>query len=125
MAYDNWEEREKKFAPDALPTLLTRQIFVCYEISGSSAGKISIWDCDMSGEQRLLLCDLMVNIKIPAKQDLKGKVVEALENEIRKTRAESTKKINQLQERIDSLLCLEYRPDGAPVIDATANEIPF
>lgn len=110
MTYDNHEARKTVYPPNKLPTSLERKIYIHYSISGFEPGKIEIWDCDLSGENRILLTTMMVKIKIPPKGDLKADVIKALENEIQKIRAESYAKIQQLQERVDSLLALEYRP---------------
>lgn len=113
MTYDNYEARKAVYAPNKLPTSLEREIFIHYNIGGSDSGKIEIWDCDLSGESRILLATRMVKIKIPVKTDLKADVIKALENEIQKTRAEAFAKIQSLQERVDSLLALEYKPSEA------------
>lgn len=105
MNYDNWEEREKKFAPDQIPGTITREIYVHYEADG----RISIWDCDISNSKRVLLCKQTVKVKIPRQDDLREKMIEAIENEIETLQAETHKKVSELKAKVNALLCIEYK----------------
>lgn len=111
MTYDNYKERNKVFLPNELPKILTREIFVTYRIAGNDQGKIEIWDCDLSGKERILLHKQMVTVKIPMQKDMKKTVISALENEIQTIKSEAHMAVKELQERIDSLLAISYQPD--------------
>lgn len=124
MTYDNYEERRKKFAPNDLPKSITREIYIHYRTAGSSAGEIDIFDCNLSGSERILLHKMLLTIKIPPQEDLKTKVVEALENEIQEIQANAHMEVEKLRERIENLLALEYKPQTV-TIDETANDLPF
>ena len=100
----------EKYAPNELPSEVTRKLYTCYSISGWRMGEISIWDCNMTGEDYVLLAETEVTISIPEQGNLKSKVVEALEEEKKKLQAEHFVKMQELQEKIDSLLMLEYKP---------------
>lgn len=110
MSYDNYEERRKVFAPDDLPQSISREMFIHYKTNGNDAGRIEIWDCDLSGSDRVLLHSTMITFKIPKPKDMKAKVVEALENEIETIQADAHMKVSELRERIESLLAIEYNP---------------
>lgn len=105
MSYENWEEREKRFAPDQIPATLKREIYIHYEADG----KISIWDCDISNSKRVLLAKQMVSVKIPRQDDLREKMIEAIENEIETLQAETHKKVTELKAKVSALLCIEYK----------------
>lgn len=92
MTYDNYEERKKKFSPDDLPTSINRKIYTHYNMKG----EIEIWDCDLSGKERVLLSEQMIKVKIPEQTDMKAKVVEALENEIEKIPADAHMQVKML-----------------------------
>lgn len=103
-------ERDEKYLPDNLPKSITRDIFVFYGIKGYSAGEISVWDQDMSGEERILLATSQVTVKIPEGMKIKDKVVEVLQAEKDKVLANAHMKAQELQNRIDSLLQLTHQP---------------
>ncbi len=107
---DTWDEKRKTFSPNALPSSITRDIFLTYKISGSDSGRMEIWDCDLSGSERINLATMKVTFKIPKKMDLKEKVIDALRNEKEEILASTHKKITELDEKINSLLALEYKP---------------
>lgn len=105
-------DSDEKYLPTTLPKKVTRDIYVMYDIAGYRSGEISIWDCDVSGKDRVLLTAQEVTFKIPS-VDMKTKVIEALESEKNKVIAEAHMKAKELQEKIDSLLALEYHPSEA------------
>jgi hypothetical protein len=107
MTYDNYEETAKSYKPDTLPPFIERKIYTHFEADG----RISIWDRDMSNSNRILLSQMMVKVRIPKDKDLKVMMVDAIKNEIEETRANATKKINELEEKIQSLLAIEYHPN--------------
>lgn len=116
-----------KFTPDDLPESVTRELYVFYGIKGYSAGEISVWDCDVSGEERILLTTSEVTVKIPKGLKIKDKVVDALKAEKDKVLANAHMKAKELQQKIDSLLGLEYQPSVEAMVTVLAydNEVPF
>lgn len=115
---------EPKYTPTNIPSKLKKTIYTHYAISGWSAGEIKSYDVNLTGENYILLATTEVVIKIPPQNDIKQKAVEALEAEKKKQMAEHNKKMQELQQKIDSLLCLEYSPINSS-IDATMNKVPF
>lgn len=99
-----------KFEPDNLPPFITGKIYTAYCINGWDAGKIKNYDWNPTGADYIVLAETPVTIPINKVTDIKKKVIEALEAEKQKQRAEFYKRMKELQERIDSLLCLEYAP---------------
>lgn len=99
-----------KFEPDNLPPLIDAKIYTAYTIDGYSAGEIKNYDFDPTGSSHIVIAETPITIPIKQVTDIKKKVIEALEAEKQKQRAEFHKRMTELQERIDSLLCLEYQP---------------
>ena len=100
----------EKYHPDELPSKITREAWVYYEITGSWAGEIRIWGQDMHGADRILLEKKKVTITIAKDIDLKHKMVEALRAEKQRLQADTHVRVESLQKKIDELLCLEYKP---------------
>lgn len=116
-----------KYTPTTIPTKYKTTIYTHYCISGWSAGEIRSYDMEMTGEDYVLLATTEVSVKIPPQGNIKQKVVEALKEEQKKQMANHEKKMNEIQAKIDSLLCLEYQPSEAIFghDDETINEVPF
>lgn len=102
----NMEDMEK------LPKTIKKKIFVTLAISGWRAGNIGCWDCDITGSDSdyILLTTQKVTFKLPQNIDVKGKVIEGLEAEKEKIQAETHMKLKDIQEKIDNLLAIEYKP---------------
>lgn len=116
----------EKYTPDGLPKSITRDLYVTYGIKGYSAGEIQVWDCDVTGEERILLTTTSVTVKLPQNMKIKDKVIDALQAEKDKVLANAHMKAKELQQKIDSLLGLEYKPEpGIVDIIQCDNEVPF
>lgn len=88
-------------------------------------GTITHHTSDMSGDNYICIAQTKVSVLVPKqKVDIKQMVLDALEAEKKKQLAEHYKRMTGLQEKIDSLLCLNYTP-SKPTIDEAANDIPF
>ena len=114
---------EKKYTPAEIPERVSATIFTHYSLSKYSYGELRHYPSDLSGEDYVLIAQTPITVNIPPVGDLKSKVVESLEKEKQKQMAEHHKKMFELQEKIDSLLCLTYQPSS--VIEETANDIAF
>jgi len=87
-------------------------------------GKIVHSTSDMTGDNYLCIAETLVRVFVPEqKTDIKQLVINALEAEKKKQMAEYHERMFRLQEKIDSLLALEYQP--AATIQETANDVPF
>lgn len=105
----------EKYTPDNLPKKLDITIYThyCYHSDYSwECGKISHETSDLTGDNYICLAETPLTIFIPEpKVDMKQMVINALEAEKKKQMAEYHKKMFELQEKIDSLLCLTYQPE--------------
>lgn len=113
-----------KYTPAEIPKSVSEVIYTHYSLDKWSYGELYHASYDASGEDYVLIATTPININIPPVGDLKAKVVDSLEKEKQKQMAEHHKKMFELQEKIDSLLCLTYTPSDA-VIDDSINEVPF
>lgn len=122
MIYD---KEKGQYAPDQIPNVIQKTLYTHYCIGGSewNIGKLKTYDFSMSGEEYIVVAETQVTIHIPPPEDMKKKVIDALEEEKKKQMALHHKKMFELQEKIDSLLCLTYQ--SSPVIEETANDVPF
>lgn len=99
----------------------------CYHSDYSwDLGKVTHDTYDRSGDNRICIAQTKVNIEVPEqKANIKELVLQALETEKKNQMAEHHKRMFELQEKIDGLLCLEYTPTDSFVDDDVLNEVPF
>lgn len=109
MTYSNEDE---KYLPDNIPSVINKTIYTHYYFAGHSweFGELKNYDFDISGDTCCVVATTPITIHIPKVENLKQKVIEALEAEKKKQQAEYYKKMHELQEKVDALLCLEYHP---------------
>lgn len=121
-----FDKEKGKYAPNDIPDDINLTIYTHYCIGGYewNIGKLNHYDSDCSGENLVLVAQTPLYVRIPKIDNLKQKVIDALEAEKKKQMAEHHKKMFELQEKIDSLLCLTYQP-ASDAIDITANDLPF
>lgn len=109
-------EKDSEYKPDEIPTEITRKLYAHYGIGGYSAGRITIYDCDVStvDSNYIVLCEVEQTIKIPpvSQNDLKNKALDVLEDEKQKVLAENHERLKKVQDKIDNLLAIEYRPES-------------
>lgn len=113
-----------KYTPSEIPKNVSELIYTHYSLSKYSYGELYHTTYDASGEDYVLIAQTPIKIHIPPVGDLKDKVVASLEKEKQKQMAEHHKKMFELQEKIDSLLCLTYQPKDI-VIEEPSNVLPF
>ena len=94
-----------------MPKNFETQIFVTYELGKYDLGIIKVWDCDVSGSDRILLCSPKIKIQLPGDLDLKAQMLMSLESEKSRLLADTHMKVKEIQEKINNLLCVEYNPD--------------
>lgn len=116
-----------QYKPDEIPKKFETIIYThyCYHSDYSwNMGKVSHHTSDMSGDQYICIAQTPLTVFVPEqKTDIKKMVIDALEAEKKKQMAEYHKKMFELQEKIDRLLCLEYQPREGEI--EVVNEIPF
>lgn len=75
--------------------------------------RFSVWSHDMSGVQGYVLVqEIEVEFDAPPRDVLVNGTIEAYRKEQQKIRADAESKVNRLQQAIDDLLCLEYKPEA-------------
>lgn len=99
---------------EKLPKTVTKEMFVTLRVSGYAAGDIQFWDCNVanSGEDFILLTTKKMTVKIPQNIDVKGRVIEGLEAEKDKIQARHHMELKDIQDKIDNLLAIEYKPEA-------------
>ena len=99
---------------EKLPKKITKEIFILLDANGY--GNIeecfSCMDFDASkyGSDKILITTKEVTFSIPQNIDVKGKVIEGLETEKEKIQAAFHMKLKDVQDKIDNLLAIEYKP---------------
>jgi len=117
----------EQYKPTDLPKSMDIVIHThyCYNSEyGWHMGTISHDTYDKSGDAYICVAKTPLHVAIETPSNMKEMVLEALEAEKKKQMAEYHKKMFELQEKIDSLLCLEYQPTITPATDCE-NEVPF
>lgn len=121
--------KDKQYKYDELPKSVETSLntYYCYHSEYSwMTGKVVHAIGELPGDSYLLLAKTNVKVKLAEKkEDIKKLAVEALKKEKEKQQAEHFKKMFELQEKIDSLLCLEYTPAPKDMADDSFNDIPF
>ena len=115
---------DQKYAPKEIPATVEVTVFTHYGLQGHHMGQLIHYAFEASGENYVCLTKTPVTVHIPKQDDLKEKVVAALEAEKKKQMAEHHKKMFEIQEKIDSLLQLEYKPAAFEDM-AVENDLPF
>lgn len=113
--YDASLSRRKQYKPGELPEEITRTIFIGYGIGKYNAGMIVLEDKELEGEDfaTVRLVSKKMTFKLPKVEiDIKGKMLKVLEEEKKKIMAENHQRLQEVQERIDQLLAIEYKPAG-------------
>lgn len=117
-----------QYPPDAIPKKFDTIIYThyCYHSDYNwHIGKVSHDTSDRSGDNYICIAKTPLTIFVTdQKMDLKKMVIDALEAEKKKQMAEYHKKMFELQEKIDNLLCLTYQPGDSMDVD-TVNDLPF
>lgn len=105
----------EQYTPNEIPKKFEQIIYThyCYHSHYSWAtGTISHDMDDRSGDSYICIAQTPITVSVPEQQkDIKKMVIDALEIEKKKQMAEYHQKMCELQEKIDSLLALEYKPN--------------
>jgi hypothetical protein len=76
--------------------------------------RFSIWSQDMSScGGYVLVQEVEVDFEAPPREVLVNGTIEAYRKEQQNIRAEAESKVNRIQQAIDDLLCLEYKPEAS------------
>ena len=100
---------------EKLPKTIELEMFITFKTGGYHAGKISVNDYDaslFSHTECVLLGSKMVTFDVPQGVDIKGRAVENLEEQKSKLQAKHHMEIKEVQDKIDQLLAIEYKPEG-------------
>jgi len=100
---------------EKLPKTIEKEIFITLCISGYAAGKISVGDynkAEFSSNDDVLLGTETVTFNVPQKVDIKGRAIKNLEDKKSKLQARHHMEIKEVQDKIDHLLAIEYKPEG-------------
>ena len=92
----------------------TVTMYVCVSTRDYDAGKISVWDTDISrvdSLQETLLCTQDVEIEIP-EFDIVQIQVDGIDKKIANIRADAQVEINQLNQRKQELLAIGHEQTG-------------
>lgn len=76
---------------------------LCFE----NATRYKAWPCDVSGQEKVLLCEHDFEIDVPNEFDVRAGLVVNLEEEKRKAAAEYQKRVTEIDAQIQSLLAIE------------------
>jgi len=77
-----------------------------------ATGKVSFqtWEPDADSEHRSLIREHSIEVEIEDDFDPRPQKIAALDEQIKKTRAEFSARITELQEQKSRLLCIEMAP---------------
>lgn len=97
---------------EKLPKTVEKELFITLVVSGYDVGKIGVWDCNIPKYDSgyILLKKQKVTFKLPQDINVKGKVIESLESEKEKIKADFHMQLKDVQDKIDNLLAIEYKP---------------
>lgn len=94
----------------------TKKMTVFVHLSNSQWGagtEYSLFNLDMTDYGYTLVATSEIEFEEPSRNDVVAGLVRGLRHEQQEIKAEAQSKVNRLQERIDSLLCLEYKEEAA------------
>lgn len=100
----------EKYTPDMIPSKVEATIYTHYRINGYAAGELVNYDFDATGEDYIVVAKTPIAIKINKSDDIREEVIKTLEAEKEKCEAEHYKKMQELENKIQSLQRLEYKP---------------
>ena len=109
-------EYDAQYEHDKLPEELTRKLYVSYGMGRFNAGRISIsqhGNASSDGFECIPLAEMEVTFKLSVDCDLKTKAVRVLEKKKDDIKAEYHMKLKEVQDKIDHLLAIEFKPQEA------------
>ena len=102
---------DNTYKADEIPESITVPYTVYYVINGYSAGKLGVYTFDWNGDKdSIIICKGKVRIKIDRPDNIAQRAISYLREAIKDEQAASYKKIRALEETIDKLSLLEYKP---------------
>lgn len=105
---------EKKFDPEAIPNKVKMHYTLVYNIGGYDAGQIKLcgWEKTHFDENEVMLTRGILEADIPVidGKGIKTKAIETLEQCKQDMQARHYKEMRELQDKIDSLMAIEYQP---------------
>lgn len=106
---------QKRYKPDELPSSIQRTLYVTYGVGRYNEGKIDVFDYQSNGSdgfERVALAAHDVTLTVPRQggKELRGKVLDLLREEKEEILAENEKRLRVVQDKIDNLLAIDYKP---------------
>lgn len=111
----NNDHKDTQYKPTEIPKVLTRKMYIGYGIGKYNAGKIVVSDYEHTTSEfaTVRLLEKELTIRLPrCKVDVKGRMLEVLEEEKQKVIADNHMRLKEVQDRIDQLKVLEYKPES-------------
>lgn len=100
---------------EKLPKTIELEMFMTMQVDGYRAGDISVQDYDKQGfssSDHILLRSFTMTFDVPQNVDVKGKLIDSLEELKTETMARHHMEIKNIQDKLDELLAIEYQPEG-------------
>jgi len=99
--------------PESIEVLCT----IYLKISGYDTGKIGVYCFDWDGDKdSIVLCKPKITFPIAVPTDIRATAISSLREAIKSVQAEAFKQIQEIQERIDGLLQIEYKTDDNVIV---------
>lgn len=112
-----YDRHAKVYEPNKLPSEVSRTLYISFGIGRYNAGRIVIDDTPpRNGEDfaAILLTKKEVVFELPpVKVDIKGKLLEVLQEEKRKIVADNHMRLKAIEDKIANVLAIEFQPTDA------------
>ena len=124
-------DRYDYIEPDAIPETITRKIYVNYGIGKYCNGQIHVEDSQPSKGTdfgQVCLLETEVTFQLPkCRVNITEKMLEYLEQEKKEVLAENHRRLKEVQDKIDALLCIENKSETSQETSEpfTDDDIPF
>lgn len=114
MTNENFSDRHETYKPNEMPKKIIRKLFIGYGIGRYNYGRIVVDDFERSQDKDFAVVPLLekeLTIDIPrCKVDVKGRMLEVLEEQRQEILAENHRRLKTIDEEIARLKVLEYKP---------------
>ena len=101
-----------------LPESISKDLYLCYS---PDYNEVTFSNWEPTGEL-VSLGKVSVHASLPSYEEIKEICKEALEKYKEETMAEHEVLMNRIQDNIESLLAIEYKPEDVETVDETSDE---